>query len=89
MDHTGAQSIIDMIGNDMYRLENEIHKLSQFAQAHHIPKLTLADIHKIVRSQEDENVFGLLYKIIYHADQAYEELSIAQHSGVDRNKYHG
>ena len=78
-----------MVGTDMYRLQNECHKLKHFALQHQVPKLNIDDIKKLIWSQEDENVFGLLHAIICKPDQAYQELIIAQTSGVDRNKYHG
>ena len=89
LDTMILEHMIDMIGPDMYRLEHECHKLSQFALSHQIPKLTLTDVQKIIRSQEDDNVFGLLCAMIYKPQDAYEELAIAQSWSHDRNKYHG
>lgn len=73
----------------MYRLQHECHKLTQFAHQHQVPKLTRQDIHKLIRSQEDDNVFTLLHAMISKPADAYHELSIAQASAIDWNKYHG
>jgi DNA polymerase III delta subunit len=81
--------VIDMVWSDMYRLEHECHKLTQFAHQHQVPKLTRQDIHKLIRSQEDDNVFTLLHAMISKPSDAYHELSIAQASATDWNKYHG
>jgi DNA polymerase III delta subunit len=81
--------MIDAIGQDMYHLKNETNKLIQFAWFHTIPKLTLSDVKKLIRSQEDSNVFKIVHTMISNPSDAYTEIQNKQQLWENRNKYHG